>query len=712
MVTATILELNLNAEICGQLSFALENVVNPDQQVQMKVFEVTESLKTLPDYGIYLMAAVCNEGLSANARATAALQLKRELARANIEVRGFIKQHAEAMLCPLLGGSHPPVLVVGVAALLAEITVTLGYDVVSDMSQSIVHMLGDDQTREAALDLCNELLLNNYRLNPAIVGVLQQFLGSPLVLKVLNVCERIAVENPAEVKAQIIGPLLGQCQSMPSDVLCEMLVVIQNILAKDMDETLVRFVVACITNVNPNIGSLASLIFRENEAIPFCPEAVTALYQVLATDEELVPDGSISFEALGAIEAICERHPAETAAVLQSLFPKSAQDCSLRSVRSAIRAISGVFQFVPDRQVLLPFVVSFLDSPIKHEVASCMAAIVKQMEESAEIETSSEWVSKTAEVLAKLISDENASVRTQALRSLRDLFEAIPTPPQPFFDLISGCFKTHPEDELFLLLDVAAAFFDSVTSLESVDVSQFLQFICGKFMAADPNDLWLIYPLKVIAAVIPKIPQGAGDVVNAIGEKVLLGLQTDDEEFAYYCLLILSNLMDINPQHPIFPKAAPLIPQHLRLTSSDTQMLAWGIVSAIIRKQRELFGAICENVVEAALLICENEEYQDSATLCNVALVMFDVIPLLGVAGFSRKNAKVIFNAMLKGLDLASGDDVLDIQNIGCCIMRIISMYDKIECDQQVIDHLVPYLSQITDEAILAEVKQMLSKRV
>ena len=701
--------MNLDPEVCGQLHYALENVSNNDQTVQRQIFEIVENLSQRRDYGIYLLAAVTNEGLSVNGRVTAALQMKRQISLASPEVCAFVKRNAESMLLPLLCGPCSS-LAVGVAALLAEIVAKLGHNVVSDMSRSIAHMLNDEKSVQAGLDLCNELLLNECTVDPGIIPLLPKFLDTPLLINVLKVCEHLALQSPLEVKGLIIGPLLERHESLSSDVLYQMLVVIASILVNDMDEILVRFVVACISHVNPDIGSLASHIFGENERIPFCAEAVVALYNAVAHDDELAPDGSISFEALKTLETICERHPKETAEVVQSLFPKTEQECSEQSVRSAIRTISGLFQYMPNPQVLREYVKTFLGLPMKHEVAACMTSISKRMIETGEVDN--EWISETAKLLAGLINDENALVRTHALRSLLEFFEAVPMPAEPFYSLICGCFEKNPEDEWFLVLDVAAAFCESVTSLESVNVAPFLQFLCEKFMSAQDSDPMLVYPLRVVSAMLPKIPKLADGVIEAIGGKLLLGFGTTDTELINSALEILSSFMEINPQHPIFESAVPLLPQHLRLCDSTTEVLTWGLVSSIIRKRSDLFGHICEPVVQAALLICENDEFGESYQLCNVALVMFDVIPILGVENFSRTNAKIIFNGMLQGLERSSESEILDIQNIGCCMIRIMSMYDKIRCDPEVIQNLIPYLHQMEDPALVANIEQMLQKCV
>lgn len=302
------------------------------------------------------------------------------------------------------------------------------------------------------------------------------------------------------------------------------------------------------------------------------------------------------------------------------------------------------------------------------------------------------------------------------MRSLIKFFRAIQIQPQPFYNIICQCIAQCVEPvEQPLLFDTAEAFFESVVNLEGVNPGELLSMLCQKFVSASEEDIMLLYALKIITAIIPHIGANVDTIVGAIAEKICMcmAMGVIDDEVCTYCLRFLMNVADINTGSPIFAAAVPILPRFLREVSEEAMMWAWALLSSIIRRiGPPALGPICGSVIQAAMNICHNQECSNAESLSNVAIVMFDVIRILG-ASFDHDAAELIYKYMTEVI--VTADDVIDVQNIGSCVIAILALFPDIGVpeDGQIagpvfVSNILPAISQITDQEIASVLTGML----
>jgi hypothetical protein len=278
-------------------------------------------------------------------------------------------------------------------------------------------------------------------------------------------------------------------------------------------------------------------------------------------------------------------------------------------------------------------------------------------------------------------------------------------PVQPYLHFILAGFSRLDCDEQMLLFLVAESFCENANILEGEDADAFVAEIVKTFVHAGPMDALLVHSLRVICAVLPLVASRARSITEEIAPRLLQGItETTDTELVRYCLHFMSVLMTMDPASPIFSLCIDSVPLHLSSSDRLLMMGVWAFVSDILRHRSDLASGLIEPVVQAALTF---ENATDVECLSNVALVLFDVLPVFRV---KHGDAEKLMEMLISGLRAADSmiDNMIDIQNLGCCLLRIWVVDPKLDFDESWIEKLIPYLESIEYVAVRNEVSRLL----
>jgi hypothetical protein len=364
--------------------------------------------------------------------------------------------------------------------------------------------------------------------------------------------------------------------------------------------------------------------------------------------------------------------------------------------RRVIRCISAIHDILPDLSAFLTSVIACAYSPLKAEVARCLTAISPGP--------------ATAAMLVEMIFDDSGFVRMAAMRCLRDIFPKItPCPANPFLTALGDAFTRLPTDEYSLWCSATATFFEAVETLESENIQPLLSILCDLFIGTTPSGPLLIDSFEAIAAIVPKIPPAAAaQIVDAVGERALMGLQAmDDDQFTQQAFAFLSNLMTVDPVSPFVTAALPLVAQHIRLEQDGLMAAVWFFLSDLIARDTGVFEPFVEPVMDFLIgTLAPLRQPVDAAVLTNIAAVLWVVLKHVAVAG---DEAEQILGVMVRGMQ-AAGENIepADLQNIACCAVRILGSCPKLTVDQELFGTIVQAVAEVSDEAAAQELRGLL----
>jgi hypothetical protein len=463
-----------------------------------------------------------------------------------------------------------------------------------------------------------------------------------------------------------------------------------------VDSSLVQFLLWCINHGNEFIAVAAFDIFAENDLIPFDSEIVLRLYSRLSSGNEYDLN-EIAEECGSALSAICSRYPDDTLQILYPVLQQCSDEMSIDGMRRMLRCVTSLHKYL-ECDGLIPSIVRLLESPVGNEAAQCLTTLCHQK---------SEMVHSVGQLLIGRILDTNSEVRMQAMRCLVDLFRHGSVPAQPYLSVILEALSKLECDEQMLVYDVADAFCESVTSLEYEDIDEFVNQVVATFVNAGPMDCLIVHSLRVICSILPLVGSRARSIAEEIGQKLLQGLsQVSDGELLRYCFEFLSRLLTVDPTSPIFSMSIEYVPLHITTVDRPVMIAVWAYVSDVLRCRADLGNGLIDPVIQAALSFDGMIEVD---CLSNVALVLFDV---LGVCRIGRDDAERLIEVLMWGLRRIgeiTEENIIDVQNIGCCLVRTLASNPKLDFDGSCIEKLMPYLEVIENGAVREEVARLLS---
>jgi hypothetical protein len=694
----------LDCEVCSQLANALAMSTDPAQQEE--IYSMLEQFRnSIPNFALYLLYLVSLDELSPVGRTVAAYLLKSSLSAAPPECTSLIKQTCAEVLSPILTLPFSD-LVVSVSSLLASIVLTFGYTVVPDMSQSIAHLLSDESTAHAALNLCSELLQNRCELDSQLVELLPPFLESEMIDPALQAARSFAAASPVEVKGIVLAQVLPRVADLSPDTVFIVLQICERVLADGadsadpFDQAIVHFVMDCLAGSHPGLARLATSILGDNDQLPFIPEAVPILFRQLDRDEEAIDEDGPAKQCSDVLATLANRYPDQVLNIVLPEIEATDDHAPIDQFRRVIRCISAVHKVLPDSSSFVTSVSAYAHSPLSSEVARCLTTISPGP--------------ATAAVLMEMIFDESGFVRMAAMRCLCDIFPQIaPCPANPYLIALGDAFARLPTDEYGLWCTATAAFFEAVETLESENIRPLLSVICALFIDTNINDPLFLSAFEAIAAILPKIPLAAtAQIVDAVGERALMGLQTlDDNQFTEQAFTFLSNVVSVDPASPFVAAALPLVAQHIRLEQDGLMAAVWFFRSHLIARDTGFFEPFVEPVMDFLIgTLAPSEQPVDVAVLTNIAAVLWLVLRDVAVAG---DEAEQILGVMIRGMQVA-GEEIepADLRNIACCAIRILGSCPKLTVDLELFGTFVQAIAIVTDETVVQELRGLLETYV
>jgi hypothetical protein len=290
----------------------------------------------------------------------------------------------------------------------------------------------------------------------------------------------------------------------------------------------------------------------------------------------------------------------------------------------------------------------------------------------------------------------------QAMRCLIDLFGQMPVHSQPYLSAIKSALGRVPDDEMMLLVNVVRAFGEAVDEIDPEESQPLLGILCEAFGNAGLTDPMLIGALEALIALLPTVVSEIERVIAAISEKVLIGIrQSIDAIWALDGLAFVNTVARIEPTHIIIVAAAECVGEQIRVSDCEGLMVeCWGYLSHLIRNFPQVFAQFTEPVIAFVLDITE----LSSPVLSNIACVLFE---LLKVIELSNDQAQHILDLMITGLNGEPEEG--DVQNIGCCIVRVIGGHPKLQCQVELLSKLIPYLTAIPNQTIVSELTHLIN---
>ena len=651
---------------------------------------------------MYLLDAAANGELSVQVRCVASIMLRHYVKKANPSISGIIKKVAEPVLSPILGVNSQE-LVNSVAALIAEIAHCYGIEIFSNLNQTIMSLFQNNEHFFSALMLSKELLFKGYDVTPEITVFFPQFLAVPdLSHHILDVCELLAKKFPEEIKQNIVFPLFPHVDQLTKQATAKLIDVVIVILNSQVDQNLVGFLIHFLSN-SDDTKSIPAASYFEHAELPFIQDVVSALYQQLSTDDEIEQYG-ISQQSLLSIKYIASLHQDET---ISFLIPLIQQDLD-QNYRRALRAISAINEILPDTDSIFQKLFTILNSPMKKEAVYCLTCLAQSHEE---------YISPALQALFPLVNDLYASnndfdgeTRMQLFRSLIQLIELTELPCYPFIRVLANIIHTPYTDELCLILELIATFFESVVTIDdSSEALSIINFSAQMFLKAQQCDLNIPNALHVIASSLPKFSDINQILTQTILEKALdcLHFGDADPSLCYYAVVFFNNIFNVDPNNPIFQIVIPVINDLLSSSSKELIVISWAFASDILRKSSPFFDSLIPKIFSFPLSL---DLPSNSEILGNIALVLYDTFKAGKQIQLSTDDYQHLLDIFADCLRNITDSNDCDLQNISLIVLRLCSINpEKMEVDQNCFVQAINICMTLEDQNLIKESDSFIS---